>query len=60
MPRSADAKPASGQFLLSTQQRPVQLGDWYHGTRHRSRQKRDIRHNQVDRSFSRNDISKGT
>jgi hypothetical protein len=55
-----NAKPASGQFLLSTQPRPVQLGDWYHGTRHRSRQKRDIRYNQVDRTFSRNDISKGT
>jgi hypothetical protein len=39
------------QFLLSTQPRPVQLGDWYHGTRHRSRQKRDIRRHQVDRTL---------
>jgi hypothetical protein len=30
--------------------RRLQLGNWYHGTRHRSRQKRDICRNLVDRN----------
>jgi hypothetical protein len=58
-PSRTNAKRSAEQFRLSTQPRPVQLGDWDHGTRHRSRQKRDIRRDQVDRTrFSRNDVSK--
>jgi len=53
LPHGMPNRPAE-QLLLSTQPRSAQFGDWYHGMRHRSRQKRDIRRNQVDRTrFSR-------
>jgi len=45
----------------SIQARPLRVGDWCYGTRHRSGQKRDIHRNQVDRTLlSRNDVPKGT
>jgi hypothetical protein len=56
MPRSAAAphERHPGQrnsALFSIQTRPLQLGNWYQGTRHRLRQKRDIRCNQIDRTL---------